>query len=302
MKKLLYTLFVLLPFVSVAQTDAGISNILSPNGSICDSSIVNPIVELKNFGTDSIISVDIYYNIDGGTEYLFQWTGLLLPGAVTQVYLQAMNTTLGIHTFQAYTSYPNFLQDLNAANDLNQSTFSLTGSIGIIPGAGTNKIVTTCPGKTVFIAAHGGLNYNWLSTITGNSENDTVAVTVSESTTFYVEILGANCKQFDSVKVVIDFTNCEYGVISNNVFTPDNDGVNDGFIFDIPQLIQHNNRVTIYNKWGDIIQEFSNYDNVDVIWKGNDKSGGKLNSGTYFYIIEIKDINYSNSGWIQLVR
>ena len=94
----------------------------------------------------------------------------------------------------------------------------------------------------------------------------------------------------------------ELGVISNNVFTPNNDGANDGFIIDIPELITNDNTVVIYNRWGDILHEFVNYNNNDVIWKGNDKSGNMVSNGTYFYIIEIPSINYSNSGWIQVIK
>jgi len=103
---------------------------------------------------------------------------------------------------------------------------------------------------------------------------------------------------------VTDFTlsPCGVGLISNNVFTPNHDGVNDGFIFDIPQLIQNENRVIIYNRWGDVIREFVNYNNNDVIWKGFDKNGNEVAKGTYYFVIEMPVINYSNSGWIQVVR
>jgi len=95
---------------------------------------------------------------------------------------------------------------------------------------------------------------------------------------------------------------CQPGVISNNVFTPNDDGVNDGFVIDIPQLISNNNTVVFYNRWGDVLREFVNYNNNDVIWDGKDKNGNLVSNGTYFYVIEIPSMNYTNSGWTQIIK
>ena len=72
-------------------------------------------------------------------------------------------------------------------------------------------------------------------------------------------------------------------------FSPDGDGVNDGFV--IKGIENYpNNVLRIYNRWGNIVYEKSPYDNS---WKGNSQnvpgvvlSDGILPNGTYFYILD----------------
>jgi gliding motility-associated-like protein len=53
--------------------------------------------------------------------------------------------------------------------------------------------------------------------------------------------------------------------------------------------IPENNKVKVYNRWGDMVFETENYQNtVDGnSFKGNGKSGNPLASGTYYYTIEV---------------
>jgi gliding motility-associated-like protein len=62
-----------------------------------------------------------------------------------------------------------------------------------------------------------------------------------------------------------------------NVFTPNNDGVNDFFV--IKNLESYlSNRIAIYNRWGKKIYEKNDY--------MNDWDGEGVSDGTYFYILE----------------
>ena len=89
-----------------------------------------------------------------------------------------------------------------------------------------------------------------------------------------------------------------------NVFTPNNDGVNDFFspinLDDYP-----NPSVQIYNRWGNLVYENEDYQND---WTGTHyKSGDKLKEGVYFYIVdpESKKYNYSSTfinGYVHLIR
>jgi gliding motility-associated-like protein len=46
------------------------------------------------------------------------------------------------------------------------------------------------------------------------------------------------------------------------------------------------NKVSIYNRWGDIVFEVQNYNNTDRSFTGLSNSGNELPSGNYFYKIE----------------
>jgi gliding motility-associated-like protein len=59
-----------------------------------------------------------------------------------------------------------------------------------------------------------------------------------------------------------------------NVFTPDNDGVND--VFKIENLAP-NSSLTIYNRWGNTVYQSTNYQNN---WDGNN-----CPAGVYYYIL-----------------
>ncbi len=87
----------------------------------------------------------------------------------------------------------------------------------------------------------------------------------------------------------------------NNAFSPDGDGINDiWFIRGISAFGE--NEVTIYNRWGDEVQSFRNYNNADVAWDGTYKNGEPATNGTYFYVIEFPDENQQVTGWLQITK
>lgn len=108
--------------------DASITNVITPVNTICDLTFT-PEVVLTNFGSTTLTSVTINYDIDGGANNTFAWTGSLATGASQNVTLNAMTTTAGAHTFNASTSSPNGGTDDNMSNDAFASSFtSITGN------------------------------------------------------------------------------------------------------------------------------------------------------------------------------
>lgn len=104
--------------------DAGISAIDQPAGSVCANSIT-PVVTLSNFGSATLTSVNIYYNVDGTGTQLYQWTGSLTTNQSVSVTLPSMNVGAGNHTFNAYTTMPNGQTDQNSANNSDASAFTV---------------------------------------------------------------------------------------------------------------------------------------------------------------------------------
>ncbi|MCH2223533.1 MAG: gliding motility-associated C-terminal domain-containing protein [Crocinitomicaceae bacterium] len=90
---------------------------------------------------------------------------------------------------------------------------------------------------------------------------------------------------------------CEY--LPSNVFSPNNDQVNDEFSFS--DFCSKTGEVVVVNRWGNIV-----YQSTDILenWNGKDLLGNHVRQGTYFYRIEAIDElgkTETKSGFITLV-
>jgi len=83
--------------------------------------------------------------------------------------------------------------------------------------------------------------------------------------------------------------------------SPNGDGMNDNWIIHGIENYPENN-VKIFNRWGNLIYEVTNYDNNEHFWDGTLNRGLNLGkkaaSGTYFFILELKSINQVKTGYI----
>ena len=84
----------------------------------------------------------------------------------------------------------------------------------------------------------------------------------------------------------------------SNTMTPNGDGSND--VFFIENVAEFpNNRLTIYNRWGNIVFETNGYNND---WQGT-FDGKTLPFGTYYYTFDFgDDTGRTKSGYISLLR
>ncbi len=99
--------------------DAGISSFVNPADGFatCDNPVV-PVVRLQNYGTTPLTSTTINYDINGGANNTFSWTGNLAAGDSIDVILPAITApTPATFTLNAATSNPNGGTDSNTAND-----------------------------------------------------------------------------------------------------------------------------------------------------------------------------------------
>jgi gliding motility-associated-like protein len=70
--------------------------------------------------------------------------------------------------------------------------------------------------------------------------------------------------------------------------SPNGDGVNDFLV--IPGVMGFKNKITIFNRWGNVVYEVLNYQNN---WSGETNNAyeliaddGKLPDGTYYYVVD----------------
>jgi gliding motility-associated-like protein len=93
-------------------------------------------------------------------------------------------------------------------------------------------------------------------------------------------------------------------VVIPEAFTPDGDGINDVFVIEGIELYP-NNTISIFNRWGVLVYQESNYQNN---WNGTTQStftlgGQDLPTATYYYVFDSMDENVGVlKGYIYLQR
>ncbi|MCB0761259.1 MAG: trypsin-like peptidase domain-containing protein [Flavobacteriales bacterium] len=132
------------PNTPTSNLDAQVLSISAPTGTICGNSIT-PQVVVRNAGTTTITSFTLQYNVDGGANQTYAWTGPLASGNTTTVTLPAIAVAGGSHTFNATVLNPNGGTDENNANDSGSSPFVMVAGGGLA----TVNITTDCWGSEV---------------------------------------------------------------------------------------------------------------------------------------------------------
>jgi gliding motility-associated-like protein len=125
-----------------------------------------------------------------------------------------------------------------------------------------------------------------------------ITFTGSENITISIcDVVGACTQQTFRIDVVGD-------IEIFDALSPGNDGKNDVFFIENIDKLENTrvNRVTIYNRWGDMVWEGNNYNNTTVVFKGKSRNDGDLPSGTYFYKIEFNGKKKTLTGALTLKR
>lgn len=93
-------------------------------------------------------------------------------------------------------------------------------------------------------------------------------------------------------------------VVVYNAVSPDGNGLNDIFLLQYIDVLPGaaSNRVSIFNRWGDVVFEISDYNNTSRVFSGLNKNGKELPSGTYFYRIEFGGGRKTQTGYLSLKR
>lgn len=129
---------------------------------------------------------------------------------------------------------------------------------------------------------------------TSSSANQNESFTAPGVYTVELTATNGNCEDSFSMPITV-FGLPEIGIHIPNVFTPDDDKINDEFFIDVTngKTIQ----VIIFNRWGNIMYEMSDF---------NDKwSGSGASDGVYFFTYEITDLQdkmHTGHGHVTLKR
>lgn len=163
---------------------------------------------------------------------------------------------------------------------INVSVTVLTADILANPTSGSDPLLVNFTDNST-----GAITYNW------NFGNGAVATTQtvspqtyngSGSYWAYLAVANGACVSKDSILITVELPP---EIIIPNVFTPNNDNVND--VFKITALNIKEFNCTIYDRWG--LKMFY-WEDVTKGWDGK-KDGKNVPDGTYFYILYAKDID-----------
>ena len=136
-------------------------------------------------------------------------------------------------------------------------------------------------------------SYYW----TTNSTNSSISV--NSSGTYAVEFSDENQCEQESTFTVLNKDSCEL-ITMPNVFSPNNDHINDFFIPLEYEFVSHST-MKIFNRWG---ANLWNTDEVEKGWDGKHFEK-ECNEGVYFWLIEYKtnkDVYRTLSGNVSLFR
>lgn len=138
-----------------------------------------------------------------------------------------------------------------------------------------------------------------ISTITVSADFSVIHTYTSTNEFIVTAIIYQECSN-DTLTLNVPIVSCESEVdeqtiIAPNIITPNQDGVNDVFI-----LAENANNLSlkIFNRWGNLVYESTNYLND---WNGNDQNANQLVDGVYTYLY-ITENGLSGHGFIHLMR
>ncbi|MFQ5447786.1 MAG: gliding motility-associated C-terminal domain-containing protein, partial [Saprospiraceae bacterium] len=101
---------------------------------------------------------------------------------------------------------------------------------------------------------------------------------------YLVKVIDANDCQENLIIKVGDATQCGE---ARAVITPEGDGLNEEFLIGCLSRFS-DNRLEIYNRWGQLVYETKNYNDGDL-WRGTNNRGSDVPDGVYYYVFEYTD-------------
>jgi gliding motility-associated-like protein len=152
----------------------------------------------------------------------------------------------------------------------------------------TEDILVECgPDSIPLIASGSGgvgsLSYEWFD----GTQGDTYFVQIQVPGVYEVTVID----ECDRTATGLFNVELDCDIIIPNVFTPNNDGVNDFWVIDGIRSLE--NTVRVFNRWGQIVFEASNYQNN---WRGTG-----LPDGTYYYEVKVPRRDEVHTGHLTIL-
>ncbi len=254
--------------------------------------------DTTKYFTDTLnwVKISGYFMAQGGEEHLT--IGNFKDGVITK----KINSNI-THTAPANCgSHGTFRSSYIYIDDV--SLYELP-----IPQLPSNAI-TICPNADSLVlgdTARIQTRYQWFANGTAIDTTSFIKVKPNQTTTYVLQSI--NCTTTTQTIVVTYSANCEPIIVVEpiipNVFTPNNDSINDVWRFSLGKgnVLKD---VTIFNRWGNLIyQKTNSLSQTTVLWDGRTTSGEETPSGVYFYVLQYTDGNgdeHKKNGYITLIK
>ncbi len=293
------------------------------DGSNCPSDLSDPMIVtvsappakpvIEIFGSTSLCGTTTVALLAPSGFAVYQWSGGQTTQGITV-------STAGSHTVRVGNSV-NCLSPASDAVAVTSTNQPCTGSgtPNSPPNIASAPLAIIIEGKLIFdlttILSDPDNNIDFTSLrVVGNTTSRGASASVSSSFELTVDYNGMPFTGIDRITIeVCDLSGaCAQRVINIDVvgdvevfngLTPDGDGLNDFMIIKYVDVVENaaQNKVTIYNRWGDVVFDIDNYDNLSRVFAGETNSGKELPTGTYFYKIDFSN-GKSITGFISLKR
>jgi len=172
-----------------------------------------------------------------------------------------------------------------------------------------SNAITICPNADTLVlgdTARIQTRYQWFANGIATDTTSFIKVKPTQTTTYVLQ--STNCTTNTQTIVVTYSANCEPVIVVEpiipNVFTPNNDSINDVWRFSLGKgnVLKGLN---IYNRWGNEIAVTSRASVTQINWDGRTTSGEETPSGVYFFVLQYTDANgdeHKKNGYITLIR
>ena len=166
-------------------------------------------------------------------------------------------------------------------------TALITSVLPIVPGS-LRVTIAPASGARASFSPSGELRIDYSGVLFAGRDVLTIEV---------CNIAGECAQQQISIEVVGD-------IIVFNGISPNGDGENEFFYIQYIDVLPaaRENEVSIFNRWGDLVWQTRNYDNIGNRFEGKNSSGGELPSGTYYYRIQFASGVSERAGYLSLKR
>lgn len=241
-------------------------------------------------------ATEIVYTASGNPNSTYTWTitgGTIIGDSTSQSVTVNWNSGITNGTITVIENSPSGTC-ASASSGLFTITFipSPTAGFDTITNGPLNQIVA-------FIdSSSGATSWQWTF---GNGNSSTLQnPTQSYPLAGEYEIIQVVQNSFGCTDTARITLKIEEGIIIPNVFSPNNDGINDWFY--IPNTGMKEFSIEIFNRWGTKLWETTA---PEIRWDGRTTAGVQVPDGTYFFILKAESLSgkdYSTTGHVNLVR